>query len=248
MFDCVLPTRNGRHGMAFTRFGPINLANARHANDPRPLDEESAHPAARTYSRAYLHHLIKANEMLGAMLLSTINLAYYQTLMARHARGDRGRALCRISGRRPRPAGRRAICQRSEGCLAGCASLKPAHECARLSLTSSQAAFQASIGHVRCPLPRLRAGREISLCAEPALHAGGCAEGNARRAACASRHRTCGHRAGELPRHRQCGDARLHCVGSEALSRRRDRQRRLHRQGFRQARSPAACAAFASIS
>jgi len=82
MFDCVLPTRNGRHGMAFTRFGPINLANARHANDPRSLDEESAHPAARTYSRAYLHHLTKANEILGAVLLSTINLAYYQALMA----------------------------------------------------------------------------------------------------------------------------------------------------------------------
>jgi len=82
MFDCVLPTRNGRHGMAFTRFGSINLANARHAADPRPLDEQSAHPAARTYSRAYLHHLTKANEMLGAVLLSTINLAYYQALMA----------------------------------------------------------------------------------------------------------------------------------------------------------------------
>jgi queuine tRNA-ribosyltransferase len=82
MFDCVMPTRNGRHGTAFTRFGSINLANARHANDPRPLDEESAHPAAHTYSRAYLHHLVKANEMLGAVLLSTINLAYYQALMA----------------------------------------------------------------------------------------------------------------------------------------------------------------------
>jgi queuine tRNA-ribosyltransferase len=82
MFDCVLPTRNGRHGMAFTRFGPINLGNARHAHDPRPLDEQSTHPAARTYSRAYLHHLTKANEILGAVLLSTINLAYYQTLMA----------------------------------------------------------------------------------------------------------------------------------------------------------------------
>ncbi len=91
MFDCVLPTRNGRHGMAFTRYGAINLANARHANDKRPLDEESAHPAARTYSRAYLHHLTKANEMLGAVLLSTINLAYYQTLMAgmREAIADR---------------------------------------------------------------------------------------------------------------------------------------------------------------
>jgi queuine tRNA-ribosyltransferase len=82
MFDCVLPTRNGRHGMAFTRYGAINLANARHANDSRPLDVESPHPAARTFSRAYLHHLTKANEMLGAVLLSTINLAYYQTLMA----------------------------------------------------------------------------------------------------------------------------------------------------------------------
>ena len=66
MFDCVLPTRNGRHGTAFTRYGAINLSNARHAEDPRPLDEQSAHPAARTYSRAYLHHLTKANEMLGA--------------------------------------------------------------------------------------------------------------------------------------------------------------------------------------
>src|ERR1019366_6016560 len=82
MFDCVLPTRNGRHGMAFTRFGSINLANARHADDARPLDEQSAHPTARTYSRAYLHHLTKANELLGAVLLSTINLAYYQALMA----------------------------------------------------------------------------------------------------------------------------------------------------------------------
>ena len=82
MFDCVLPTRNGRHGMAFTRYGAINLANARHANDSRPLDAGSPHPVTRTYSRAYLHHLTKANEMLGAVLLSTVNLAYYQALMA----------------------------------------------------------------------------------------------------------------------------------------------------------------------
>jgi len=81
MFDCVMPTRNGRHGLAFTRFGPINLKNARHADDPRPLDEESDYPVTRTYSRAYLHHLVKANETLGAMLLSAVNLAYYQTLM-----------------------------------------------------------------------------------------------------------------------------------------------------------------------
>jgi len=82
MFDCVMPTRNGRHALAFTRFGPINLKNARHADDPRPLDAESSCPAARDYSRAYLHHLFKANEMLGAMLLTTVNLSYYQELMA----------------------------------------------------------------------------------------------------------------------------------------------------------------------
>jgi len=81
MFDCVMPTRNGRHGMAFTRFGQINLRNARHADDPRPLDEESSWPSARTYSRAYLHHLVKSGETLGAMLLSEINVAYYQRLM-----------------------------------------------------------------------------------------------------------------------------------------------------------------------
>jgi queuine tRNA-ribosyltransferase len=82
MFDCVMPTRDGRHGRVFTRFGPINMRNARHAADPRPLDEESPCVAARTYSRAYLHHLTRANEMLGAMLLSEINLSYYQELMA----------------------------------------------------------------------------------------------------------------------------------------------------------------------
>ena len=81
MFDCVLPTRNGRHGLAFTRFGAVNLRNARHADDPRPLDPESSCEATRVYSRAYLHHLVKANEMLGQILLSTINLAYYQELM-----------------------------------------------------------------------------------------------------------------------------------------------------------------------
>jgi queuine tRNA-ribosyltransferase len=81
MFDCVMPTRNGRHGMAFTRFGPVNLQNARHADDPRPLDEESAWPSTRTCARAYLHHLTKSGETLGAMLLSEINVAYYQALM-----------------------------------------------------------------------------------------------------------------------------------------------------------------------
>lgn len=82
MFDCVMPTRAGRHAHAYTRFGQINLKNARHAEDARPLDETSDCPAARDYSRAYLHHLFKANEMLGAMLLSWVNVAYYQSLMA----------------------------------------------------------------------------------------------------------------------------------------------------------------------
>jgi queuine tRNA-ribosyltransferase len=81
MFDCVMPTRNGRHGMAFTRFGQINLRNARHADDPRPLDEESEWPSTRNIARAYLHHLVRSGETLGAMLLSEINVAYYQHLM-----------------------------------------------------------------------------------------------------------------------------------------------------------------------
>jgi len=82
MFDCVMPTRAGRHGLAFTRRGKINLKNARHAEDTRPLDEESDCPAARDYSRAYLHHLVKSGEALGGMLLTWNNLAYYQSLMA----------------------------------------------------------------------------------------------------------------------------------------------------------------------
>jgi queuine tRNA-ribosyltransferase len=81
MFDCVMPTRNGRHGVAFTRFGQVNLRNARHADDPRPLDEESPWPSTRACARAYLHHLVKSGETLGAMLLSEINIAYYQYLM-----------------------------------------------------------------------------------------------------------------------------------------------------------------------
>src|SRR5229473_4977002 len=81
MFDCVMPTRNGRHGVAFTRFGQVNLRNARHADDPRPLDEQSAWPSTRSCARAYLHHLVKSGETLGAMLLSEINIAYYQGLM-----------------------------------------------------------------------------------------------------------------------------------------------------------------------
>jgi queuine tRNA-ribosyltransferase len=82
MFDCVLPTRAGRHGVAYTRSGKLNMKNARHADDTRPIDEESDCPASRDYSRAYIHHLVKAGEVLGAMLLTWNNLYFYQTLMA----------------------------------------------------------------------------------------------------------------------------------------------------------------------
>ncbi|MGE0846668.1 MAG: tRNA guanosine(34) transglycosylase Tgt [Flavobacteriaceae bacterium] len=82
MFDCVMPTRAGRHGLAYTRRGTVNFRNARHAEDPRPLDDESTCPAARDYSRAYLHHLVKSGEALGGMLLSWNNIHYYQSLMA----------------------------------------------------------------------------------------------------------------------------------------------------------------------
>jgi queuine tRNA-ribosyltransferase len=81
MFDCVLPTRNGRHGTAFTWFGKVNLRNARHAEDLRPLDHRSACPATRDHSRAYLHHLVRSEEYLGAMLLSWHNTHFYQELM-----------------------------------------------------------------------------------------------------------------------------------------------------------------------
>lgn len=82
MFDCVMPTRAGRHGQIFTRFGRMNLRNAKHADDPRPIDPKSSCQAASGYARAYLHHLVKADEMLGKMLLTWVNLAYYQELMA----------------------------------------------------------------------------------------------------------------------------------------------------------------------
>jgi queuine tRNA-ribosyltransferase len=82
MFDCVMPTRAGRHGLAYTRWGKINLRNACNADDPRPLDPHSPCPAARDYSRAYLHHLVRCQEILGMMLLTWVNLAYYQELMS----------------------------------------------------------------------------------------------------------------------------------------------------------------------
>jgi queuine tRNA-ribosyltransferase len=81
MFDCVLPTRSGRNAQAFTRGGTLNLRNARHAGDPSPLDEDCACPACRQFSRAYLHHVVKANEIIAAMLLTWHNLTYYQDLM-----------------------------------------------------------------------------------------------------------------------------------------------------------------------
>ena len=82
MFDCVLPTRSGRTAQAFTRRGTVNLRNARHQDDGRPLDEQCRCPACRDYSRAYLHHLIRNEEVLGLMLLTWHNLVYYQDLMA----------------------------------------------------------------------------------------------------------------------------------------------------------------------
>jgi queuine tRNA-ribosyltransferase len=82
MFDCVLPTRSGRTAQAFTRSGSLNLRNARHADDPAPLDPECRCPACTGFSRAYLHHLVKAGEILAAMLLTAHNLTYYADLMA----------------------------------------------------------------------------------------------------------------------------------------------------------------------
>jgi queuine tRNA-ribosyltransferase len=81
MFDCVLPTRSGRNGQAFTWDGPLNLRNARFAEDTGPLDERCQCPVCTTYSRAYIHHLVKSSEMLGAMLVTEHNLSFYQALM-----------------------------------------------------------------------------------------------------------------------------------------------------------------------
>lgn len=82
MMDCVLPSRSGRTGQAFTRHGVVNIKNARHADDPRPLDEDCTCPACRNYSRAYLHHVYRAQEMISGMLLTWHNLHYYQEIMA----------------------------------------------------------------------------------------------------------------------------------------------------------------------
>ncbi len=93
MMDCVLPSRSGRTAQAWTRRGQVNLRNARHADDPRPLDEACTCPACRTYSRAYLHHVVKAGEIIGAMLLTWHNLHYYQDLMQGLREAIAGRRL-----------------------------------------------------------------------------------------------------------------------------------------------------------
>jgi queuine tRNA-ribosyltransferase len=81
MFDCVLPTRSGRNGQAFTWDGPLNIRNAKHAEDKSPIDPRCACPVCAGWSRAYLHHLVKAGEMLGAMLMTQHNIHFYQDLM-----------------------------------------------------------------------------------------------------------------------------------------------------------------------
>ena len=81
MMDCVLPTRSGRTGQVFTRYGALNIKNARHQDDPRPLDEFCGCPACKNYSRAYLHHVFRSQEIISSMLLTWHNLQYYQDLM-----------------------------------------------------------------------------------------------------------------------------------------------------------------------
>jgi queuine tRNA-ribosyltransferase len=99
MFDCVLPTRSGRTAQAFTRTGILNLRNARHAADPAPLDPECGCPACAGYSRAYLHHLCRCGEILGAMLLTAHNLRYYADLMAALRRAIETGALADFAAR-----------------------------------------------------------------------------------------------------------------------------------------------------
>ncbi len=123
MFDCVLPTRSGRTGQALTRRGAINIKNARHADDPRPLDPDCGCPCCRSYERAYLHHVFKAGEIIASMLLTWHNLHYYQELMAGlraaiAAGGSRASSRrSRRSGPREtwnRPAFRTARCQAAD--------------------------------------------------------------------------------------------------------------------------------------
>jgi queuine tRNA-ribosyltransferase len=107
MMDCVLPSRSGRTGQVFTRHGVLNIKNARHADDPRPLDENCACPACRGYSRAYLHHVFRSQEIISSMLLTWHNLQYYQDLMAgmREAISTRKFAAWQSEFHRAREAG-----------------------------------------------------------------------------------------------------------------------------------------------
>ena len=106
MFDCVLPTRSGRNGQAFTWGGPVNIRNARHAEDQGPLDPECGCPVCLTWSRAYLHHLVRAGEMLGAMLMTEHNIWFYEALMAALRAAIReGRLTAFADGFRDRYAG-----------------------------------------------------------------------------------------------------------------------------------------------
>ena len=99
MFDCVMPTRSGRHGQAFTWAGKLNMRNATHIEDTRPLDETSACPAARDYSRAYIHHLLRAGEYLAPMILSWANTHFYQDLMAAIRQSIRERRFAELAAR-----------------------------------------------------------------------------------------------------------------------------------------------------
>jgi queuine tRNA-ribosyltransferase len=103
LFDCVLPTRSGRTAQAWTAAGPLNLRNRRHADDPAPLDPACACPACRDFSRAYLHHLIRAGEILGAMLLTWHNLYFYQALMAELRAAIAERRLADLAARHAAP-------------------------------------------------------------------------------------------------------------------------------------------------
>ena len=105
MFDCVLPTRSGRTGQAFTRFGPLNIRNARHADDKAPIDPDCGCPVCGHYSRAYLRHLVQAGEILGAVLLTQHNLHYYQQVMAElRAAIEQGRLAAFVAAFESRPS------------------------------------------------------------------------------------------------------------------------------------------------
>ena len=114
MMDCVLPTRSGRTGQAFTRGGVVNLRNARHREDPRPLDAACGCPACRGYSRAYLHHVVRAGEMIAGMLLTWHNLQYLPGPDGGDARGDRGGRFAAWETGVSAPSGHRAATDR--GC------------------------------------------------------------------------------------------------------------------------------------